>query len=146
MRAFHNQVMIASTIESGPQRMAALEQTVIKDITVVPEGWYGGQLHLPPPASGKASEELHDRDPRRGRCALDGRRRALRARGALGKLEGSRNEPMGRTFTILTTEASELVATLQDRMPAIVAAEDRDHWLTDADPADLMRPLSSEPE
>jgi putative SOS response-associated peptidase YedK len=45
-----------------------------------------------------------------------------------------------RTFTILTTEANELVATLHDRMPVILAADDRELWLTDKDPADLMRP------
>jgi hypothetical protein len=49
-----------------------------------------------------------------------------------------------RTFTILTTEANELVATLHDRMPVILAPEDRDRWLTDLDPADLMRPYPAD--
>lgn len=31
--------------------MAALEQTVIKDNTLLPGEWYGGQLHLQPPSS-----------------------------------------------------------------------------------------------
>jgi putative SOS response-associated peptidase YedK len=49
-----------------------------------------------------------------------------------------------RTFTILTTEANELVATLHDRMPVILASDDRDRWLTDPDPADLMRPYPAD--
>jgi putative SOS response-associated peptidase YedK len=49
-----------------------------------------------------------------------------------------------RTFTILTTEANELVATLHDRMPVILAPDDRDRWLTDPDPADLIRPYPAD--
>ena len=49
-----------------------------------------------------------------------------------------------RTFTILTTEANELVATLHDRMPVILAPDDRERWLTDPDPVDLMRPYPAD--
>ena len=34
-----------------------------------------------------------------------------------------------RTFTIITTKANELVSALHDRMPVIIAPEDRDRWL-----------------
>lgn len=49
-----------------------------------------------------------------------------------------------RTFTILTTEANELVARLHDRMPVIVLPDDHERWLTDEDPADLMRPYPAD--
>ena len=39
----------AATIERGQQNMAQLEQAVIKDNTLLPGEWYGGQLHLAPP-------------------------------------------------------------------------------------------------
>ena len=41
--------MFAATIENGQRNMAALEQTVIKDNTLMPGEWYGGQLHIAPP-------------------------------------------------------------------------------------------------
>lgn len=41
--------MIARTIEAGQRNMAALEQSVIKDNTLMPGEWYGGQLHVAPP-------------------------------------------------------------------------------------------------
>ena len=41
--------MFAATIERGQQNMAQLEQAVIKDNTLLPGEWYGGQLHLAPP-------------------------------------------------------------------------------------------------
>ncbi|NYG49861.1 hypothetical protein GGD67_007360 [Bradyrhizobium sp. IAR9] len=44
--AVQNEAMIAATVETG---MAALEQAVIKDNTLMPGEWYGGQLHLAPP-------------------------------------------------------------------------------------------------
>jgi hypothetical protein len=47
--AAQNEAMIASTIETGQRNMAALEQSVIKDNTLMPGEWYGGQLHLAPP-------------------------------------------------------------------------------------------------
>lgn len=47
--AVQNEAMIAGTIEQGQRNMAQLEQSVIKDNTLMPGEWYGGQLHLAPP-------------------------------------------------------------------------------------------------
>lgn len=47
--AAQNEAMIATTIEAGQRNMAALERTVIKDNTLMPGEWYGGQLHVSPP-------------------------------------------------------------------------------------------------
>jgi hypothetical protein len=44
-----NDAMIATTVETGQRNMAVLEQAVIKDNTLMPGEWYGGQLHLAPP-------------------------------------------------------------------------------------------------
>ena len=46
-----------------------------------------------------------------------------------------------RTFTIVTTDANELVANLHDRMPVIIAAADRERWLDPKQEVDeLLRP------
>jgi hypothetical protein len=47
--AAQNDAMISATIETGQRNMAALEQSVIKDNTLMPGEWYGGQLHFAPP-------------------------------------------------------------------------------------------------
>jgi hypothetical protein len=47
--AAQNEAMIAATVESGQRNMAVLEQAVIKDNTLMPGEWYGGQLHVSPP-------------------------------------------------------------------------------------------------
>jgi hypothetical protein len=47
--AVQNEAMFATTIENGQRNMAVLEQSVIKDNTLMPGEWYGGQLHLAPP-------------------------------------------------------------------------------------------------
>jgi hypothetical protein len=47
--AIQNDAMISATIETGQRNMATLEQSVIKDNTLMPGEWYGGQLHLAPP-------------------------------------------------------------------------------------------------
>ena len=49
-----------------------------------------------------------------------------------------------RTFTIITTDANELAAQLHDRMPVVIAPEDRERWLKGADPADLLKPFPAE--
>jgi len=46
--AAQNEAMISGIVEQGQQNMAALEQGVIKDNTLLPGEWYGGQLHLQP--------------------------------------------------------------------------------------------------
>jgi len=40
--AVQNEAMIAATVETGQRNMAALEQAVIKDNTLMPGEWYGG--------------------------------------------------------------------------------------------------------
>jgi hypothetical protein len=47
--AAQNEAMIAATVETGQRNMNALEKLVIKDNTLMPGEWYGGQLHLAPP-------------------------------------------------------------------------------------------------
>ena len=41
-----NADMINATIEQGRANMAHLERAVIKDNTLLPGEWYGGQLHI----------------------------------------------------------------------------------------------------
>jgi putative SOS response-associated peptidase YedK len=52
------------------------------------------------------------------------------------------------TYTILTTEANELTASIHNRMPVILAPRDYERWLAPADPArppiDLLRPRPAE--
>jgi putative SOS response-associated peptidase YedK len=51
-----------------------------------------------------------------------------------------------RTFTIITTDANELVAEIHDRMPLILAPGNYVRWLSDKpDPGDLLRPYLAEP-
>jgi putative SOS response-associated peptidase YedK len=51
-----------------------------------------------------------------------------------------------RTFTVITTDANDLVTEIHDRMPLILAPGDYARWLGDEpDPADLMRPFPAEP-
>lgn len=50
-----------------------------------------------------------------------------------------------RTFAILTTPANELVGTIHDRMPAVLAPAAYDRWLgTELDPRNLLQPFPSE--
>lgn len=50
-----NAAMINATVERGQANMAALERGVIKDNTLLPGEWYGGQLHVQPLVSNSAS-------------------------------------------------------------------------------------------
>lgn len=55
------------------------------------------------------------------------------------------NRKWQHTFAILTCAANELVGTIHERMPVIIAAEDRDRWLgIEPDPSDLLRPYPSD--
>jgi hypothetical protein len=47
--AAQNEAMISATIEQGQANLAVLEQTVLKDNTLFPGEWYGGQLHVQAP-------------------------------------------------------------------------------------------------
>jgi putative SOS response-associated peptidase YedK len=60
---------------------------------------------------------------------------------------GDTREPLD-TFSIVTTEANELMTVIHDRMPVILHERDYDRWLNDYDesrpPIDLLRPFESE--
>lgn len=43
-----NAELVSATIERGQANMAMLERAVIKDNTLMPGEWYGGQLHIAP--------------------------------------------------------------------------------------------------
>jgi putative SOS response-associated peptidase YedK len=47
------------------------------------------------------------------------------------------------TFTILTTKPNTLLAPIHNRMPVIVAEEDRDKWLLDDDAKKILRPYNA---
>jgi len=49
--------------------------------------------------------------------------------------------PGEETFTILTTTANELLASLHDRMPVIIEPADRDRWLDPRTPLDEVHAL-----
>jgi hypothetical protein len=57
--AVQNEAMIAATVESGQRNMAVLEQSVIKDNTLLPGEWYGGQLHLAPPTDQAGGQKTY---------------------------------------------------------------------------------------
>jgi hypothetical protein len=57
--AVQNEVMISATIETGQRNMAVLEQSVIKDNTLMPGEWYGGQLHLAPPVDQGGAQKTY---------------------------------------------------------------------------------------
>ena len=46
-----NEAMIANTIETGQRNMAELQRFVLKDNTLMPGEWIGGQVHISPPYS-----------------------------------------------------------------------------------------------
>jgi putative SOS response-associated peptidase YedK len=48
-----------------------------------------------------------------------------------------------RTFTIVTTDANDLVGRLHDRMPVVIPPEDRERWLKGPNPGELMKPYPS---
>src|SRR5260370_26510630 len=43
-----NELMLSATIQRGQANLANLERSVMKDNTLLPGEWYGGQLHLQP--------------------------------------------------------------------------------------------------
>jgi hypothetical protein len=57
--AAQNEAMFAATVETGQRNMAALEQSVIKDNTLMPGEWYGGQLHLAPPTDQTGGQKAY---------------------------------------------------------------------------------------
>lgn len=57
--AAQNEAMFAATVERGQQNMVQLEQSVIKDDTLMPGEWYGGQLHLAPPTDQPGGQKVY---------------------------------------------------------------------------------------
>ncbi len=57
--AVQNETMIAATVETGQRNMGVLEQSVIKDNTLMPGEWYGGQLHLAPPTDQAGAQKTY---------------------------------------------------------------------------------------
>jgi hypothetical protein len=57
--AVQNEAMIAATVENGQRNMAVLEQSVIKDNTLMPGEWYGGQLHVAPPTDQGGAQKAY---------------------------------------------------------------------------------------
>lgn len=49
--SIENAAMINNAVEVGQRNMATLEQQVLKDNTVMPGEWVGGQVHIAPPAN-----------------------------------------------------------------------------------------------
>jgi hypothetical protein len=54
--AAQNEAMISATVERGQANLANLERGVIKDNTLLPGEWYGGQVHIQPLASDDSSD------------------------------------------------------------------------------------------
>ncbi|WP_232628301.1 hypothetical protein [Methylobacterium sp. Leaf118] len=54
-----NAALIGETVAGGQLNLAALEQNVIKDNTVMPAEWVGGQLHIEPPAGGVGAAKAY---------------------------------------------------------------------------------------
>ncbi|QFR34719.1 hypothetical protein [Ancylobacter sp. TS-1] len=55
--AFENAAMTASVVERGRQNLVALENQVLKDNTIMPGEWVGGQVHIAPPVNNEAGKE-----------------------------------------------------------------------------------------
>jgi hypothetical protein len=54
-----NEAMISATIERGQANLVNLERAVIKDNTLMPGEWYGGQLHIQPLVSDSSAPAKH---------------------------------------------------------------------------------------
>ena len=57
--AAQNEAIVAATVETGQRNMAVLEQSVIKDNTLMPGEWYGGQLHIAPPTEQAGGQKAY---------------------------------------------------------------------------------------
>ena len=56
--AAQNDAMIAGTIETGRRNLDVLEKSVIKDNTLFPGEWYGGQVQFDPPRDAENKKVL----------------------------------------------------------------------------------------
>jgi putative SOS response-associated peptidase YedK len=118
----------AETVASSPMFSSAFKK---RRCLVPADAWYEWK------AAGRAKQPYafaaHDRMPL-----------------AFAGLWESWTEPgMGkilRTFTILTTEANQIAATVHDRMPVIISPADWQLWLgeEEGNPAGLLHPASDE--
>ena len=54
-----NAELVSATIERGQANMAMLEHAVLKDNTLMPGEWYGGQLHIQPLVSQDGPMKLY---------------------------------------------------------------------------------------
>lgn len=54
--AANSTAMMSAAVERGQQNMVVLEQQVLKDNTVMPGEWVGGQVHFAPPANDAAGK------------------------------------------------------------------------------------------
>ena len=52
--AIQNEAMIATAVETGQRNLNTLERSAIKDNTLLPGEWYGGQLQFDPPSGNEA--------------------------------------------------------------------------------------------
>lgn len=57
--AAQNEAIVAATVETGQRNMSLLEQSVIKDNTLMPGEWYGGQLHIAPPTEQAGGQKAY---------------------------------------------------------------------------------------
>src|SRR3569833_1951940 len=57
--AAQNEAIVAATVETGQRNMSLLEQSVIKDNTLMPGEWYGGQLHITPPTEQAGGQKAY---------------------------------------------------------------------------------------
>lgn len=55
--AYENAAMTSAVIERGQQSLAALENQVLKDNTIMPGEWIGGQVHFAPPTATEAGKQ-----------------------------------------------------------------------------------------
>jgi putative SOS response-associated peptidase YedK len=62
----------------------------------------------------------------------------------MGELEGPQQREWVRTFTIITTDANELVAKIHPRLPVVIGPEDRERWLKGPNPKELLKPYAAE--
>ena len=62
------------------------------------------------------------------------------------ELKGASVRRMDQNFSVIATDANQVVAEIHDRMPLIVAPMDYLRWLgEEPDPRDLMKPFPAEP-
>jgi hypothetical protein len=54
-----NAAMIGESMGKSAERLAELENTVVRDNRVAPNTWYGGQLHLEPPTSDGPGKKVY---------------------------------------------------------------------------------------